>query len=370
MIVRQVIDDCLHEAMDVDGLKDLVAKLHSGEISAHFVDSVEPSVLSHEIVNSEPYTYLDDAPLEERRARQVQLRRGLPVEARDLSHLDPSALDKVRAEAAPSPRGSEELHEMLLSCLVQRPRDEWQEWFTELKAAGRAMEVRPGDEDNATGARAGEEALFWCATERRQWVEALYPGATFLPNFHLAAHGRRDGSGAVDADEAAALLVRGHLELTGPVTAAALARDLRLPMSRVQVGLARLESEGFAMQGSFDPGTDVQWCARHLLARAHSYSQNRLRREIKPVSVQDFMRFLVRWQHVAMGSRRQGRAGLLSVVEQLQGWELAAGAWEEAVLPARVEGYQRRWLEDLCLSGEVTWAPPVAARPGDRQPEH
>ncbi len=132
VIVRQVLDDCLHEAMDVEGLQHLVASLHSGEIRSHFVDSVEPSVLSHEIVNSEPYTFLDDAPLEERRARQVQLRRGLPVEARDLSHLDTAALEKIRGQVAAAPRNAEELHDLLLSTLVHRPHDDWREWFQEL----------------------------------------------------------------------------------------------------------------------------------------------------------------------------------------------------------------------------------------------
>ncbi len=143
IIVRQVLHDCLHEAMDCDGLEKLVTALHSGQIRSHFVDSVEPSVLSHEIVNSEPYTFLDDAPLEERRARQVQLRRGLPVEARDLSHLDTAALEKIRAQVAAAPRNAEELHDLLLSAVVHRARDDWQESFQELVKAGRSINVSP-----------------------------------------------------------------------------------------------------------------------------------------------------------------------------------------------------------------------------------
>ena len=367
VIVRQVIEDCLHEAMDVDGLRDLVASLHSGAITAHFVDSVEPSVLSHEIVNSEPYTFLDDAPLEERRSRQVQLRRGLPVEARDLSRLDTGALEKVRAQVAPSPAGAEELHDLLLSTLVHRSRADWEDWFSELVAAGRAMVVRPVVRVAGADVGAGTEAPIgppdlWCSTERRDWAEALFPKASFEPDYRLPQAMRSPGSSAdepdaPDADLAAAMAVRGHLELTGPVTAEGLEFACAMTPGQVQIGLARLESEGFAMRGRFDPalGANEQWCARHLLARIHSYTQNRLRREIEPVSSQDFMRFLLRWQHVASGTQRQGRAGLLAVVEQLQGFELAAGAWEESVLPARVENYQRRWLEDLCLSGEVGW---------------
>jgi ATP-dependent Lhr-like helicase len=357
VIVRQVLDDCLHEAMDVDGLKDLVTRLHSGAVRSHFVDSVEPSVLSHEIVNGQPYTYLDDAPLEERRSRQVQLRRGLPVEARDLSRLDPAALEKVRTEVAPSPRGADELHDLLLSTLVHRPQADWLEWFQQLVASGRAMEVLVADKRGEDSGR----ATLWCATERRAWAEALFPEGRFQPDYRLAPVGGAANRGAdlerPDPDVAAALAVRGHLQLTGPVTVSGLAYRCALPLSRAQVGLARLEGEGFAMRGRFDPQLDEeeQWCARHLLARIHGYTQNRLRREVEPLSPQDFMRFLLRWQHVAPGTRLQGRAGLLAVIEQLQGFELAAGAWEEAVFPARVDNYQRRWLEDLCLSGEVSW---------------
>ena len=94
---------------------------------------------------------------------------------------------------------------------------------------------------------------------------------------------------------------------------------------------------------------------RSLLARIHAYTRQRRRSEIEPVTPQDFMRFLLRWQHVAGGTRREGSRGVLAVVEQLQGFELAAGAWEKYVLPARVTGYQRDWLDGLCLAGDVAW---------------
>jgi ATP-dependent helicase Lhr and Lhr-like helicase len=355
VIVRQVLHDCLHEAMDIDGLEALVARLHTGRARAHFVDSVEPSVLAHEIVNSEPYTFLDDAPLEERRARQVQVRRGLPVEARDLSRLDPAALEKVRLEVAPAPRSADEVHDILLSVLLTRSQPDWEEWFAELAQVGRAMTVTP---------RAGAGGPLWCATERRPWAEALLPGAAFAPDLRLAG----EVQAPPDPDQAAATAMRGHLGQSGPATVTQLAQRCALAPSRALVGLARLEAEGFAMRGRFDPdlGDEEQWCARHLLARLHGYTQNRLRREVKPVGVQDFVRFLLRWQHVAPGTRRQGRAGLLAVIEQLQGFQLAAGAWEESVLPARVENYQRRWLEDLCLSGEVTWGR-LSMRPAEAE---
>jgi ATP-dependent Lhr-like helicase len=216
----------------------------------------------------------------------------------------------------------------------------------------------------------------WCALERRTTTEAILPGASFVPDVNMP-NGR-----SVDAppeqEAAAADSLRGHLDLLGPVTVADLSHIAAIPQGLVQIGLARLEAEGFAMRGSFDErlGGNEQWCARRLLARVHSYTQARLRREIEPVTAQDYMRFLLQWQHVAPGTQRQGRAGVLAVVDQLQGFELPAGSWEESVLTARVENYQTRWLEDLCMSGELVWArlsvrppePPDSPRRGASTP--
>jgi ATP-dependent Lhr-like helicase len=352
VLVRQTLHDCLHEAMDVDGLVAMLEKLEAGQTRVHFVESTEPSVMAHEILNGKPYTFLDDAPLEERRTRAVQMRRGLPLQAAALAQLDPDAVDRVRAEAAPDLRGPEELHDLLLSLVVLRPVEDRQSWFDTLAATGRASTVTPGSADGASGD--GDGVILWSSVERRPTVEALFPGALLRPDHRLPASPA--GAEAVDADVAAADTLRGHLDVSGPVTVAGLADRTALAESRVKVGLARLEAEGFAMQGRFDPGLDDdQWCARRLLARIHAYTQHKLRREIEPVTAQDLLRFLLRWQHVAPGSKRTGRAGVMAVVDQLQGFEIAAGAWEEAVLPARVESYQPRWLEDLCLSGELVW---------------
>ncbi|HYA69095.1 MAG TPA: helicase-related protein, partial [Acidimicrobiales bacterium] len=359
VLVRQTMHDCLHEAMDIDGLIATLRAVESGEVRVHFAESTEPSVFSHEILNGKPFTFLDDAPLEERRTRAVHLRRGLPLESRSLGRLDPDAVDRVRAEATPTVRDVEELHDLLLSLVVCRPRPEPsdQNWFAALVGDGRAMTVVTG-----SGDRVVEE--LWCAVERRAVVEALLPDASFVPD--SPAPGR---SGPVDADVAAADALRGHLDVTGPATVGELAQRCALVPSRVQVGLSRLEAEGFAMRGHFDPAVDAeQWCARRLLARIHGYTQGRLRREIEPVSAQDFVRFLLRWQHVARGTQYLGRAGVLSVVDQLQGFAVPAGAWEDHVFPARVEHYQPQWLEDWCLSGELVWGR-FGLRPADPDAE-
>ena len=342
VLVRQTVDDCLHEAMDIDGLRGVLEEIEGGTVRCHFVESVEPSVLAHEILNGKPYTFLDDAPLEERRTRAVTLRRGLPLEPRALGRLDAEAVARVREEAAPDLRGADDLHDLLLSLVVSRPAPAWQPWFDELLAGGRALVVQ-----------LPEAVVTWCARERRPAAEALFPTASFSPDLGLPPG---VPATTVDPDEAAAEAVRGQLEVRGPSTVAELAQCTALRESRVRVGLARLEAEGYALQGTFDPAlSGEQWCARRLLARIHAYTQNRRRAEIEPVTAQDFMRFLLRWQHLAPGTQVQGRAGVLAVVDQLQGFEVPAGAWEDAVLSARVEQYQQRWLEDLCLFGELVW---------------
>ena len=349
VLVRQTMDDCLHEAMDLDGLAEAVRAMEQGAVRLHFVDSVEPSVLAHEILNGKPFTFLDDAPLEERRTRAVQLRRGLPLEQAELGRLDADAVVRIRSEAAPDVRDPEELHDLLLSYVITRPVEEWQPMFDALVASGRAMEVDPP----------GSEAVgLWCVLERRPWVEALVPGGRFRPDLPLPPVLVSEGTDReIEPDAAVTTAVRGHLDITGPITAPELAARLGLPASRVQVGLARAEAEGFALRGRFDPALtdEEQWCARRLLARIHASTHARLRREIEPVSPQEFMRFLLEWQHVTHGTQVEGRAGVLAVIDQLQGFELAAGAWEESVLPARIAQYQGQWLQDLCLSGDVAW---------------
>ncbi|HKU10629.1 MAG TPA: hypothetical protein VJQ61_05310, partial [Sinomonas sp.] len=336
----QTVDDCLREAMDVDGLRELLSHIESGEVRVVTRDTVEPSVLAHEILNGRPFTYLDDAPLEERRSRAVQLRRGLPVEARELGRLDPSTIARVREEAQPDPHDADELHDLLMAVTGLRPNEEWQPWFDELV-----------DERRAVTVVIACNVRLWSAVERRPMLELLFPGAPVAPD-----HGSPIAVTALDRDAAAAEMVRGHLEYRGPSTLAELTEVTELPEGDVAIGMARLEGEGFAFRGHFTTADGPEeFCARRLLARIHHYSRARLRREIEPVTARDFMRFLLRWQHVAPGTQREGRLGVLTVVEQLQGFELAAGRWEREILGSRVEGYRPEWLDDLCLSGDVTW---------------
>jgi ATP-dependent helicase Lhr and Lhr-like helicase len=337
-LVRQTLEDCLHEAMDIDGLREIVAGIEAGRIAVITRDTTEPSVLAHEILNGMPYTFLDDeTEAANRRSRQVQLPRGLPVDARDLARLDPAAIERVTEQVRPEPRDADELHDLLMTLFVMRPDPQWQAWFGELAAAGRAAEIP-----------AGQQTL-WCASERRGVLTPLFAGA---------AGGSLVSKvfGSMEPETVAAEMLRGHLDISGPCTADDLARVTTLGISEVSFALVRLETEGFALRGHFtDPDGTEEWCARRVLTRIHAYTRQRKRREVEPVTARDFMRFLLRWQHVTPDTRREGSRGVLAVVEQLQGFELAAGAWEKAILPARVTGYRREWLDEVCLDGGVAW---------------
>jgi ATP-dependent helicase Lhr and Lhr-like helicase len=344
LLVRETMRDCLNEAMDIDGLKALVRRFEQGTVRLHFIDTVEPSVLAHEILNGAPFTYLDeDTEIGERRSRAVPLRRGLPVEPRELGRLDPQAIERVRTEATPDVRDPDELHDVLLSLIVTRPRQEWTQHFQGLTTAGRGFEVHaPGASD-----------VLWAATERRAEVESLFPGAVFIPD-HPLPPGVASLPDVEAADEAAVALVQGHLDVCGPVTADELAARTGMSASLVRIALEALRARGFAISGRFEPERGEQWCARRLLARIHGYTRDRRRAEVRPISQEEWQGFLQSWWHAAPGTQLHGRAGVAQVIEQFQGFEWPAGEWER-LLAERVESYRPEWLDELCLSGEVAW---------------
>ena len=344
-LVRQTVHDCLHEAMDVDGLATVLRRIEEGQVRLHARETTEPSPFAHEILNAKPYTYLDDAPLEERRARAVTMRRTLPESARDLGTLDPEAIERVREEAWPQPRDAEELHDTLLGLVVVRQPDAagWEPWFHELADAGRAAVVRTVD---------GEH--LWFAAEHVRLIEGIYPEARIDPPLRIPPQVELPDP---ERDGALLAVLRGQMECLGPVTAAELGRRTALSPTEVAAGLARLEGEGMVLRGRFTPDAAAEeFCDRRLLARVHRYTLDRLRQEIEPVSAQDFLRFLLRWQHVVPGTRLEGKRGLLAAVAQFQGFEAPVAAWERHILPARVVEYRQSWLDELCLSGDVVWA--------------
>jgi ATP-dependent helicase Lhr and Lhr-like helicase len=294
-IVAQTVEDCLTEAMDVDGFLDVLRGLRDGSIERRSVDLAEPSAFSRGILSAQPYAFLDDAPLEERRTQAVLSRRFADVRTVDgLGDFDPEAVQRVRDEAWPRPADAEETHEALLwmGYVESGEAASWTGWLSELSAAGRV--VREGE----------------------RWY-------------------------AVEASRDPKAILRGRMEALGPV-------ESDDPL------LLALEAEGVVLRTRI--AGRPAWCDRRLLARIHRYTVDRLRREIEPVTASQFLRFLGRWQRASADHQREGPRGVCDAIAQLAGFEVAAGAWEKSVLPARVSGYKREWLDQATLSGEVVWA--------------
>ena len=342
-LVKETIDNCLYEAMDLDGLKSILEAISDGRISTVAIDTPEPSPFSHEILNANPYAYLDDAPLEERRTRAVQMRRTLPADYADgAAALDPEAIATVAAEVAPPMRDADELHEALSSVgLLACTGGEAAGFYADLAAANRATTLHI----------AGRE--FWVPAERLELVLRAYPGAVADPPIAAPPAARAIPE---SQEGCAAEILRGWFECTGPRTAADYARELAMPRDLVDQALAQLEAEGQILRGHFTAAAgDVEWCHRRLLSRIHRLTIGRLRREIEPVTTAEFYAFLDRWQHLAPGSQMHGVDGTLQIIRQLQGSEFPAAAWESEVLPRRVARYKPEYLDQLCLAGEVSW---------------
>jgi ATP-dependent helicase Lhr and Lhr-like helicase len=346
-LVRETLHDCLTEAMDIEGLTAVLRAIEDKRIECVAVDTPAPSPLSHEILNANPYAFLDDAPLEERRARAVEMRRTLPPELLgQVGALDPAAIEEVEAEAWPVVRDADELHDALLT-LVWVPVEQgtsWTMWLPRLIEEGRAVEVLVPDHGAAEKKEARKEVRGWVAKEQEAAVERLFgPG----------------DEPVLDA------VVRGWMESIGPTTVGQLAERLHLHPEEVNASMVRLEAQGQVLRGRFRPGASpvtehaspdsIEWCHRRLLARIHRLTLGALRKEIEPVTAAEFMSFLFRWQHVAPGARLHGEAGLGEVIAQLAGFEAAASAWEPHLLRSRLAKYAPEWLDRLCLSGAVAW---------------
>ncbi len=361
-LVAQAVHDCLYEAMDVEGLERLLADIESGKIAVVARDLIAPSPLALEILTARPYAYLDDAPLEERRAQAVMSRRWLDdASAADLGRLDAEAIERVRAEAWPEAANADELHDALLG-LAFVTRDEiarqesWPGLLASLATQRRATGLSAGaamTSDTGSTKSAADDRWMWIAAERLPQFAAVYPSAVLRPPIEAPAE---FAERSWTHEDALVEIVRSRLEGLGPTTTGAIASSMALGRADVEAALAKLVAEGVVMSGSFTSGAgETEWCDRALLARIHRYTVKRLRQEIEPVSSQDFFRFLFRWQHVTASEQRQGPDALDAIITQLQGFEAPAAAWESEILPARLEDYEFTWLDDLCLSGRAIW---------------
>ncbi|WP_039955987.1 DEAD/DEAH box helicase, partial [Xanthomonas graminis] len=360
-LVAQTLHDCLHEAMDSDGWLQVLRGIEDGSVRVLARELAAPSPLAAEALDARPYAFLDDAPLEERRTQAVRSRRYQdPDSADDLGRLDPEAIAAVCEEAWPQPRSRDEMHEALVALGVLTDSEAavhaaWPLWLAELAAEVRATRLQGID---------GAGAAVWVAAEALALVAPLYPQAEpqpriAVPEGYAIDEWQRDG--------ALRELLRLRLAGLGPVTAAALAAPLQMPLREVQAALLALQQDGYVLPGRFNAAAaDDEWCERHLLARIHRYTLGRLRREIEPVAARDYARFLFRWQHLDGEGRVAGAEALASVLAQLEGFEAPAALCEAELLPARVRDYAPAWLDELCNAGRTLWTRlrPAAAGAG------
>lgn len=346
-LVQETLRDCLSEAMDLEGLTNVLRRIEAGTIRWVAIDTPAPSVFSHEILNANPYAFLDDAPLEERRARAVEMRRTLPADMVDrIGALDPAAIEEVRCESWPNVRDPDELHDALLTLVwIPEPEaEQWNPYMPILLESGHAVFLIPDSSPFTPHPIKG-----WAATENKDRLEQL---------FTTGDHSTLDA------------VVLGWMESIGPTTTRELAERLHLPLDAVNASMVRLEAHGQVLRGQFrstsalstqhsalsgEVQASPEWCHRRLLARIHRLTIGILRKEVEPVTATEYMRFLLQWQHVAPGSRQHGEEGLLQVIGQLAGFEAAASAWEPQLLRLRMAKYEPELLDRLCLSGAVGW---------------
>jgi ATP-dependent Lhr-like helicase len=352
-LVQEVMRDVLQEAMDLEGLKAVLGAMHDGRIRCVAVDTTTPSAFAHELINANPYAFLDDAGLEERRTRAVQMRGVLPdAVLGEAGRLSPAAIAEVREEIWPDIRDEHELHDLLCSLVVvpaeilEHPKcRDWDVFLARLERTGRVAQVQ------------WREMAYFVAAERTAWVKGLWPAVDFSVEM------LKIESQIPDSGDVLQRLCQGWLQITGPVTSAALAVRLGLDAGAVFQQMVRLESTGTILRGVFEgepgrpsvPDAEIEWCERRVLQRIHKRTLHTLRKQIEPVTPAAYMRFLLDWQH--LGERRQlaGEEGLLEALRGLEGFEAPAAEWERTILPQRVAGYDPRWLDALCLTGAVGW---------------
>ena len=351
-LVRQTIHDCLYDAMDIEKLEKLLKDIRERKIDLISLDLNQPSVLSEEILNARPYTFLDNAPLEERRTNAVQSRKWLdPTEGAEPGKLDIQAIQTVKAEIWPYISNPDELHDSLLLCGFLTHAEgkkgdginNWEEYFEQLIQEKRAAFFETGKNG----------LKFWVAVERTLQFEEVYPEGSFTPKVKLSEKLVHQLPGK---ENALVEIIRGRLEMLGPVHSQSIAKSMGLPLSKIEESLLSLENEGFVVQGKFTlPQNGMEWCERRLLARIHRYTLKKLRKEIQPVSSADFMRFLFAWHGLEQNEKPEGMQSLLKVLMQLDGFEAPASSWEGDLLPCRIKDYDPLWLDILCLSGDIVW---------------
>ena len=350
-LINQTIHDCLTEAMDIEELEALLTKIRSGEIELISKDLREPSPFAQEIINAKPYAYLDEGEAAERRTNNIQNRGWMdPAEAKNIAQLDFAAIQTVKLEAWPQVTNADELHDaLILAGFLTEEEGQlgdglhgWQDEFNTLLLENRAAVLTL---DNGH--------KIWTAAERIPQFKVVFPDGQFIPKIVLP---ERLTEKTWDASAALVEVVRGRLEIMGPIEVNQLSDSLGLEESKVMQALIALEGDGFVFQGYYNPGAELkEWCERRLLARIHRYTIQKLRSEIEPVAASDYMRFLFYWHGLVGEDQPSGPNALPDILEKLEGYEAPAAGWESSIIPNRLKDYDHMWLDVLCISGKITW---------------
>ncbi|HEX2549064.1 MAG TPA: DEAD/DEAH box helicase, partial [Gammaproteobacteria bacterium] len=342
-LTNEAIKTALTEAMDIDGFTKILKDIENGQIHCIAVDTPLASPFSHEILNANPYAYLDDAPLEERRSRAVEMRHMLPDSLlKDIAKLDLAAIHAVQEEAWPDVRDSDELHDILQTLIIVPEKfileknPEWSHYLQKLIEDKRAGKVLVG------------EHLFWLCTENKNYFTLLYENAVLLHELPTLTTKK------LMREEIIVNAIQNWLAYLGPSSEKNLSDLFLLNASEIEQALLRLESSGSILRGHFK-SDDKEWCERRLLARIHRLTIAKLRKEIEPVNASQFMQWLLKWQHVTADTKLQGKDGILRVITQLQGYEIPAHAWESEIFPSRIKDYDPDMLDFLCLTGVIGW---------------
>ena len=365
-LVDEVMKDVLQEAMDLEGLIEVLRGIKDGTIRCLAVDTPVPSQFAHELLNANPYAYLDEAGLEERRARATSLGRALPASVlEEAGKLDQVAIDAIRRECWPDIRDEHELHDLLHSLIVlplsfidTEEARHWPTFYERHSHTGRGQTI------DCAGTPC------WIAIERLPQINALYPSPKDVVILRVAKDpctfsaepqiSKPSVTVEVTKETAAKLCVQGWLQILGPTTARSFANRLNLDPSSIFQAFLAMEMQGLLMRGAFEhPATtedhDIEWCERRILQRIHRRTMSTLRKQIEAVSPAVYMRWLLNWQHLAPQTQLSGEEGVLDALHQLEGFEAPAIEWERTLLPARVANYDPGWLDALCLSGAVGW---------------
>jgi ATP-dependent helicase Lhr and Lhr-like helicase len=347
-LIAETMKDALTEALDIEGLATVLNSIIQDQIKCLAVDTPTPSAFAHEILNANPYAFLDDAPLEERRARAVEMRRFLPSDVLEtVGKLDPEVIREVQLQAWPDIRSTDELHDSLQTFIAFPEEitlgpafnlELWKSFFQQLQAEKRAFLLE------------NQNQKFWVAAEKLKSFTAAYPHVL------LPKEAKEIEKEQPSYEAALQNLLRGWLFHLGPITFTELSSNLGLPLQDIEPAILQLESTGLILRGKFRENIDeTEWCERRLLARIHKLTLGKLRKMIEPVQPQQFMGWLMKWQHRAPENQLSGEQGLIEIIKKLQGYELPANAWEKEIFSKRLKDYDPDMLDRLCLAGIIGW---------------